>query len=91
MDGGFNIDQDPIFVTPVNPATAPTNTGDLHLQENSPAIDGGENNYVTAPTDLDGNPRIVDGDGDGTSTVDMGAYEYQIPYINAINLPLVVR
>jgi len=28
-------------------------------------------------TDLDGHPRIVDGNGDSTATVDMGAYEYQ--------------
>ena len=26
--------------------------------------------------DLDGNDRILDGDGDDTATVDMGAYEY---------------
>jgi hypothetical protein len=28
-------------------------------------------------TDLDGNPRIVDGNGDDVATVDMGAYEFQ--------------
>ena len=28
-------------------------------------------------TDLDGSPRLVDGDLDGTATVDMGAYEFQ--------------
>ncbi|MCZ6699951.1 MAG: hypothetical protein O7D94_13540, partial [Planctomycetota bacterium] len=32
---------------------------------------------VTKPTDLDGNPRIVDGDGDCVEVVDMGAYEFQ--------------
>jgi hypothetical protein len=26
---------------------------------------------------LDGNPRIIDGNNDGTAAVDMGAYEYQ--------------
>jgi hypothetical protein len=28
-------------------------------------------------TDLVGNQRIVDGDGDGREVVDIGAYEYQ--------------
>lgn len=28
-------------------------------------------------TDLDGNPRFVDGDGDNEVLVDMGAYEFQ--------------
>ena len=36
-------------------------------------INSGNNAYVTGVTDLDGNPRIVGG------TVDIGAYEYQIP------------
>jgi hypothetical protein len=29
------------------------------------------------PTDIDGNLRVVDGNGDGTATVDMGAHEGQ--------------
>jgi len=55
-----------------------TDDDDLHLQDTSPCIDKGNNSYVPAgvTTDLDGNPRIVDG-GSGTATVDMGAYEYQ--------------
>ncbi|MHC4479011.1 MAG: hypothetical protein ACYTEL_25580 [Planctomycetota bacterium] len=28
-------------------------------------------------TDLDGNPRVVDGDHDGNSVIDMGAYEFR--------------
>ncbi len=91
-DGLENIDEDPLFVTPVNPGDAPTSAGNLRLQEGSPAIDKGDNDFVTyVSTDLDGNPRIVDGNLDGTPTVDMGAYEYQIPYIYDINLPLVSR
>ncbi|HZV72379.1 MAG TPA: PKD domain-containing protein [Conexibacter sp.] len=46
----------------------------------SPVIDRGLTHTLSAEessTDLAGNPRIVDGDGDGTATRDMGAFEYQ--------------
>ncbi len=49
--------------------------GDLGLTANSPCVDTGDNAAVTVATDLAGLPRIVDGDGDGTATVDMGAFE----------------
>ncbi len=45
------------------------------LVPGGPAVDFGDNTVVTVTTDLDGNPRITDGDHDGTATVDMGAYE----------------
>jgi len=48
----------------------------LRLLATSPAIDAGNNRAVSSNIDLDGNPRIVDGDGDGEATVDMGAFEY---------------
>ena len=68
-----NISEDPVFVR--NPFADVL--GDYRLQMASPAVDGGDN---TAPqmlaTDLDGNPRIADGDNDGNAGVDMGAYEY---------------
>jgi uncharacterized repeat protein (TIGR01451 family) len=61
-------------VDPVDPAVAPTTTGNLRLQWGSPAVNAGDNSLVPpgVTTDLDGAPRIVHG------TVDMGAYE-QLP------------
>jgi hypothetical protein len=63
--------------------------GDLRLHCGSPRLDRGDNytdHYATvvgfqllAATDLDGNWRIVDGNGDGARIVDMGAYERQGP------------
>ncbi len=77
----------PQFVTPVNPANAPTTAGDLRLLPGSPAINMGDDDVVTVPPfladdmndpiDLDGNKRIVAG------MVDMGAYESPCPTITA--------
>ena len=69
--GGNNIDVDPLFVD------APD--GNLRLLPNSPCIDAGDNGSVleSVTTDLDGKPRVIDGNLDGTVIVDMGAYESQ--------------
>jgi hypothetical protein len=48
---------------------------DLHLAPGSPCLDVGDNTAVATGTDLDGRPRIADGNGDGTAVVDLGAYE----------------
>ncbi|MEA3376525.1 MAG: right-handed parallel beta-helix repeat-containing protein [Chloroflexota bacterium] len=96
VEGGYpgtaNIDSDPLFVAPVAPGEAPTTTGNYRLQAGSPAVDGGLNAAVPAAvsTDLDGSPRIVDGDGDGSAVVDMGAYERQTPFSARVYLPLVL-
>lgn len=45
----------------------------------SPAIDAGRNEnltYMNIPTDFRGYTRVYDGDGDGTPTVDIGAFEF---------------
>ena len=53
--------------------------GDYRLQENSPCIDAGTNAPADLPShDFEKDPRIFDGDEDGTDTVDMGADEYVI-------------
>jgi hypothetical protein len=57
-----------------NISTAPLLTSNLHLQDNSPCINVGNNAYVFGGTDLDGRPRVV-----GVA-VDMGAYENQKPF-----------
>ncbi len=77
--GGDNIDADPCFVEPgywdVNGLFL---DGDYHLLPDSPCIDSGINSAIplSVLTDLDGNPRIWDGDNDAVPVVDMGAYEY---------------
>ena len=79
MDAGGNIDSDPLFVRDPDPGAdgnwdgVDDDYGDLHLQSGSPAIDSGTNStlWTDCPaTDLDGNPRPVNG------VCDMGAYEY---------------
>ncbi len=68
--GAGNINELPFFVDP--------DGGDLRLSSGSPCIDKGSNAAVPSgiTTDLDGNPRVLDGDSNGTDIVDMGAYEY---------------
>lgn len=64
--GQGNLDSDPQFKNHL--------FGNFRLQPTSPCINRGDNavEWITA-TDLDGNPRVMYG------TVDMGAYEYQLP------------
>jgi len=70
--GTGNRDSDPLFANATN--------ADYHLSPGSPCIDTGSNAAVPAgiTTDLDGNPRFLDGDSDGSVIVDIGAYEYAL-------------
>ncbi len=71
LDGGGNIDAEPLFIDADGADNTPgTEDDNLRLQAGSLCIDVGDNSAVTAATDLDGNPRIVN------DTVDMGAYEF---------------
>jgi uncharacterized repeat protein (TIGR01451 family) len=64
--GEGNISEDPGFVDPGN--------GDYHLRLDSPCVDVGNNEYAP-PTDWEGHPRPLDGDGDVIPVTDMGADE----------------
>lgn len=79
-DLGGNLDQDPLFVEEIDILTLPNNSGDLHLQQLSPAINAGalDTSKLDLPLiDHDGNPRFVH------ERIDIGAYEFQ----EAINGP----
>jgi hypothetical protein len=77
INGGGNIDANPLFADPDN--------HDFHLSAGSPCIDASDNASlpVDVTTDLDGKPRFVD-DPDTEDTgygdppvVDIGPYEFQ--------------
>ena len=80
----------PQFITPINPALAPTSAGNLRVGPGAPTIDRGDNMARINPLagspppiplagnllfDLDGLERINDGSGNGIATVDLGPYE----------------
>ena len=60
--------------------------GDFHLKRSSPCIDTGTNSVPGGlpGTDFEGDSRQIDGDKDGTPTVDMGADEFSVKAITPI-------
>ena len=90
--------------TPDDPSDDTFIPGDYHLLPGSPCIDAGTNDVdnpdtpeiETLPaTDIAGLPRIIDGNLDGTVTIDIGAYEHlpgDVNYdgrVNVLDLILV--
>jgi Thrombospondin type 3 repeat len=68
---GFQKDDDPMFLDPLN--------GDYHLAPGSPLIDQGSAAAVlpgASTTDIDGEAREIDGDGVAPAVRDMGADEF---------------
>jgi hypothetical protein len=72
-----NISADPLFVNAAG--------SDFHLQIGSPAIETGTNGG-TPQSDFDGVPRPLDGDGDGISVIDMGAFEVSLDHTPPITV-----
>jgi hypothetical protein len=83
VQGGYvgtgNINADPFFVDSA--------AGNLRLRPGSPCIDKGSNAYVPSgiTNDLDGHPRIIDGDCNDIDVVDMGAYEFNYAYMGDLD------
>jgi hypothetical protein len=97
IQGGWpsdgNIDADPCFVEPGYwDANGVWRDGDYHLLPDSPCIDAGDPLYRAGrnETDLDGKPRVLDGNNDRISVVDMGAYEYN-PLISVRIIPRTIN
>jgi PKD domain len=62
--------------SPIAPVFVNAAGGDYHLPYDSPLVDAGDP-ALSGGSDLDGNPRVVDGNGDGSAISDIGAFEYQ--------------
>jgi len=79
ISGPGNLDANPLFA-----GVAATN---FHILAGSPCIDAGTNvlDIMTASwsarvtNDFDGIPRPLDGNGDGSASFDIGAFEYLLP------------
>ena len=67
LGAGNLLDVDPQFAS----------ASDRHLKAGSPLIDKGNPTGSATGRDLDGLPRVADGDGNGSAIRDMGAYEWQ--------------
>ncbi len=89
--GSGNLNVNPMFVNAIGPdGVVGTEDDDMHISGSSPLVDAGLNGLSTfdtadldgdsdvsepLPVDIDGDPRIADGDNDGTFVIDIGADE----------------
>ena len=80
LNGPGVLDADPMFVDPMGSDLLPASGDeDFGLMPASPAVDAGSTADVVSATDLVGNDRVLDGDGNATPDVDMGALEFNGP------------
>ncbi|MFY0630968.1 MAG: T9SS type A sorting domain-containing protein [Flavobacteriaceae bacterium] len=69
---GIILNSNPLFVTDLDPANAPSALGNFHLQATSVALNVGDNASNTLALDLDGNTRVQ------ATTIDLGVYEGEV-------------
>ncbi|PID28994.1 MAG: hypothetical protein CSB55_02700 [Candidatus Cloacimonadota bacterium] len=81
IDGGGNITVDSSEAQQI---FADIENGDFRLAENSIATDAGFDTTGYFPADLENSVRVWDGDGDGISRIDIGAYEYGSPQLGKL-------
>jgi uncharacterized protein (TIGR03382 family) len=75
----------------VDPAFVDALAGDFRPAAGSPLVDAGTNGVPVLPgTDVRGAERLVDGDADGLSTIDIGAYERQAVEGDPIPVPTTI-
>lgn len=75
VDEGDNDDYGDLRLSvPVSPCV--DSGSDAAVPADAADLDGDGNTAEQTPWDLDGNARIIDGNGDSTPTVDMGAFEF---------------
>jgi hypothetical protein len=84
-----SITSDPVFLNPLAPTSGntPNILGNYFICGcTSPCIDAGLNSHVPAGLDKDlrNIDRLIDGNGNGTATVDFGAYEFDPDGCNAL-------
>jgi len=82
--GDDNIGDNPLFVDADGADDIPGTVDDNpRLMKGSPCIDNGNNAVIPVgvEADLDGHPRIIDGDCNDTDIVDMGTYEFNYAYM----------
>lgn len=74
-----NISVDPLFID------APA--GNYRVPGGSPVVDAGDQLLPgVPPRDLEGRPRVIDGNGDRLAVIDIGAYELVPPPVRAVVL-----
>jgi hypothetical protein len=75
--GDSSIDSDPLFVNVAGTdGIVGTSDDNVELALGSPCIDTGDPGFPVSGVDAWGGPRVLDGNLDGLSVVDMGAREF---------------
>jgi hypothetical protein len=82
VTGTHDLHIDPRFIDATH--------GDFHLAFSSPLIDRGFT-PIFPSDDLAGNPRPIDGNGDGVPVTDIGAYEFQPVPLYRQYLPVILH